>query len=68
MEFKFYPDDKVWVMYKNKPRYTKVLSVVVRSGILFDKRFRITYNLQHGRNIPEDEVFKTREELINSLI
>ena len=70
IETKFNPEDEVWCMYLNKPKQFKIYEVNV--GIVSKThRYQHSYTF-HGfnGNSPkkyESELFKTKEELINSL-
>lgn len=77
IETKFNVNDPVWVIHKNKAENTKIESIKVDTYKLGDVKIQYCVNVDPLRNesgyhfIPalyyENEMFTSKEELINSL-
>jgi hypothetical protein len=70
IETKFNPEDVVWIMKNNKPLECKIYEVIPGT-IAKDRRYKDKYTTYgFNGNSPffhEEEIFRTKEELINSL-
>ena len=70
IETKFEPGENVWIMIHNKTKMCVVYEVIPGKRTK-TYNFKDTYTVEgYNRNSPtfyEEEMFKTKEELINSL-
>jgi hypothetical protein len=70
IETKYDPGDKVWVMINNKPKEV-VIYEVIPGMVLKNMRYQDRYTIEgYNGSSPifyEKDIFKTKEELINSL-
>lgn len=61
---KYNINDTVWVVNKNKVIQQKVKGIEITA---YKDKTEIEYTFIGDSKLPEDRVFKTKEELINSL-
>ena len=70
IETKYNPDDIVWIMINNKPTDC-VIYEVMPGMVLKSMRYQDRYSIEgyNGRSpvFYDSEIFRTKEELINSL-
>ena len=70
IETKYDPADKVWIMINNKPQEC-VIYEVDPGMVLKNMRYQDRYTIEgYNSNSPrfyEKDIFRTKEELINSL-
>ena len=68
-ETKFSPGDEVWVMHYNKPQKAIVAKVTVSKSRVFSyvPQYEIDCLDSDILNVSEDRLFKTKQELIESL-
>jgi hypothetical protein len=70
IETKYNPADNVWIMINNKPKDV-VIYEVMPGMVLKSMRYQDRYTIEgYNGNSPtfyERDIFKTKEELLNSL-
>jgi hypothetical protein len=70
IETKYDPADNVWIMINNKPKEC-VIYEVIPGMVLKNMRYQDRYTIEgYNGNSPtfyERDIFKTKEELLNSL-
>jgi len=70
IETKYDPEDNVWIMINNKPKDV-VIYEVMPGMVLKSMRYQDRYTIEgYNGNSPtfyERDIFKTKEELLNSL-
>lgn len=76
IETQFEPNEKVWIMYDNKPTEFKLSGVEIRAGLVGGGSggIRIDYHFKKPNHFQTEtftrrkrEIFRTKEELLNSL-
>ncbi len=74
LKSKYNIDDTVWIMYSNKPKSFKVSSVCFYDAIT---KIKVVYKIYHEEfwtgnekttSVTEDELFSSKDELLQSLL
>ena len=67
VESKFDRNDMVWVMQNNKPTLRKIIGIIITVSNFSYPSVHYSFNLGDNYRVAESSVFKTKEDLINSL-
>lgn len=69
IETKFNVGNEVWFIHNNVPQSLEIgfITVTIENGYCVEYTFRLGADTKRVLYLREDEVFSTKEELINSL-